>query len=359
MHDNGFSPRGIQFSQSPAAPAVAPAFFGAAHRELQARRAGLPPARWPATDRELQRLESDFRRQWLSAAETELRRQLSALVEMLETQQQPAACQALQTELRTELARLRERLQAEALPLLQQAFLQPLLRFLTAQLNRLDALQLNNRPAFDKSAEVAESLRRQLLDVPVDVEELLELIALDRLLDTAVRYLFAWDVAAKASGEAAHQLTALQQIARQGLRPQAVAVAEAVAGQTWVWIGELLCNDLGVPLRSLKGSYKIWLRHGLYALQQAVTQAFAPQLLDQALEAFYCAHSLDRERPEALVAIAWMLTLLQQPVAAVDCLELALRLDPMPEIKALFWQIQALDPANRPARRLKSPVANS
>lgn len=358
--ENLFSPQGIRFGQT-AAPAAKAADFGPAHARLQAKLDGLDaadPLRQALTQ-QLAALESRCRAEWLAAWNSRIRQAFQALIEQVESPQRwrAPASESLRQRLLEALGELRKNLQAELLGLLPagREALTPIQRFVTAQLTKLDALQLRNASAYEKSREVAAACRSLLIQAEALPRELLALAELDKLLDTAVRYQFAWDVALAAKGELDSHLTALQQIAVSGLRPPRLPQAAPVEGLSWGWVGDQLCNDLGVPLRALKGSYREWMKRGLMGVQRAVQQGFASAPLLEALEAFYCAHSLERERPEALVAIAWMLTLFQRPVQAVDCLELALRREPMAEIKPLFWQIQALDPENQPKPRMRKP----
>ena len=361
MSEKDFLPQAISFGKA-AAASVRAADFGPAHTALQTRLQRLAAdSPWkPLLEQDLSALESEVRRQWLSEWLMRIRTAFTALVEQIEdpTRWRAPESEACRQKLLGELNALRKELQTGYLGLLPagREQLQQLQRFVTAQLTKLDALQLRNASAYEKSREAAAAIRAQLQSAGALPEELLALAELDRLLDTAVRYQFAWDVALSAKGELEHHLTALQQIAINGLRPPPPPPVPAIAGMVWSWREDQLCNDLGVPLRALKGGYQDWMKRGLAAVQQAAHQHFASgDLLLEALEAFYCAHSAARERPEALVALAWLLTLLQKPVQAVDCLELALRREAMPEIKELFWQIQALDPANQPKKPARKP----
>lgn len=356
MSERDFLPQAISFGQT-AAVSPKTVDFGPEHAALQAQWQALTPENpWRLwLEQDLTACESRWRRDWLIQWIDKIRTAFAALIECVEdpARWKSESSEEVRQQLLTELGVLRKVLQAEYLSFLpagREALL-PLQRFATVQLNKLDALQLRNASAYEKSCETAAVHRLQLIQAQALPAELLALAELDKLLDTAVRYQFAWDVALQAKGEMEHHLTALQQIALTGLRPPRLPASPAVSGIQWNWSGEQLCNDLGVPLRALRGSYRDWFKQGLYALQQAIQQNFAPTALLEALEAFYCAHSVARERAEALVAIAWLLTLLKSPVQAVDCLELALHREALPEIKDLFWQIQALDPANQPRRR--------
>lgn len=355
---SAFLPQGISFGTGPLGPPPKPkSDFGPGHSEAVLVLAALADDDpWREADAAaLIRSESAWRQAWLSERITALRQAFAALIEAGED---PAHWRdpetlALRQQLLARLESLRDELQSEFLPLLPpERELLPLQRFVTAQLTKLDALRLGNASAWEKSREAAATARAGLAEAAVLPDELLSLLDLDRLLDTTVRYQFAWDVAQTASGEIEHHLTALQQIALTGLRAPHLPAAPAAEGHAWHWHEDQLRNDLGVSLRCLRGSYGDWMKRGLQCLQQAIRREFAEASpLLEALDCFYAAHSAWRERAEPLVAIAWLLTLLDEPVTAVDSLELALRRQTLPEIKELFWQIQALDPANRPEPR--------
>ena len=353
--DPQFSPQAIRFAAAPQAalkPAIA---FGDEHAALSAQLAELPPES-PAHAAQAQALiclESSLRSNWLTQQTALIEIAFVALIEAGEDPERwrEAATESLRRELLQQLFGLRIRLQSEYLALLPpERGLAPLQRYVTAQLTKLDALRLNNASACEKSREAAQAAHSGLISTQVLPAELLALVRLDRLLDTAIRYQFAWEVALNAKGELAHHLTALQQIALTGLRPPRRPDTPLAAGISWDWHQGRLQNDLGVSLRCLRAGYGDWMKRGLKAIQQAVRNSFAIDSLQEALECFYAAHSVAREKPEALVALAWLLTLLNRPEQAVDCLELALRREALPEIKELFWLIQALDPDNQPSR---------
>lgn len=312
---------------------------------------------------QLRSQESLARAQWLQERNKKLKSRFATLIEQAEN---PANWKASPTQstrqiLMAELLRLREQLQQDFMPLLPRSSEPtPQQRYLTAQLTKLDALRFRNLSAYEKSREAAAPYKGLLINLAVLPEELLALVELDRLLDAVIRYQLTLEVALSGKGKLEQHLTTLQEIALTGLREPKLPTANPVSGTLWHWKDGRLRNDLGVSLKGLRYGYNDWLRRGLKHLQTAIKQEFSqPELLLKALECFYCAHSVERERAESLVFLAWLLTLLNQPVLAVDCLEMALRRNAMIEIKELFWLVQSLDPANQLLPSVKKPEATA
>lgn len=350
MTGSNFLPQGISFkAQAQTSPAAFSVDFGPEHTALSETLKQQPEASEQLSE-QLILLESRWRIDWLKVRLTNVRTALRALIEAAEdpAQWRSETCQSCQKTLIGALDELRTALQKDYLALLppQRQSLTPIQRFITAQLTKLDALGLLNASAWEKSREQAQSFKSQLIQAEILPEELFTLAELDRLLDTAVRYQFAWEAARNAKGKLEEHLTTLQKIAVTGLKSPRAPEPQAVPGTVWSWRNQALRNDLGVPVHSLRRSYPEWLQLGLRCLKLARKQTFTNNKpLYEALECFYAAHSLARDRAEPLVALGAVLTLLNQPAKAVDCLELALKREALPEIKALFWQLQALEEA--------------
>ncbi len=344
-----FLPQGISFSaqtqsNTPTQPEIS---FGPEHAALKSQIETLSDSQAKnQLQAELIVLESQFRSSWLKLQISTVEKALHALIEAAEN---PAkwrgeTCQNCQTALIATLDQLRQALPNEYQQLLQHDSLLPIQRFISAQLTKLDALGLNNASAWEKSREQAQSFKTQLVESEVLPAELYALVDLDRLLDTAIRYQFAWDVARRAKGQLTQHLTALQQIAIRGLKAPRAPEPRALPGPIWSWRNGALRNELGVPVHSLRRSAQEWLNLGFRGLKIARRQQFKQiKVIQEALECFYAAHSLAPDQAEPLVALATLFTLLNRPHQAVDCLELALKRKALPEIKELFWQIQELE----------------
>lgn len=345
-----FSPQLIQFSgqtKSEKAP-ILRANYGPSHAHLETLMElfSEDPFWQSGLQERMLILESHYRCDWIKAQIKVLKQGFSDLIDWAEVpgEVDAEAIQTARQKLQDHFKGLRQGLQSEYLPLLRerQKEQQVIQALIMAQLNRLDALQLMSAAAFEKAVLISEQRRQELVSVGKGVlpDELLLLLELEELLDAAARYQFAWNrMASKPKAEA---LQELQEIALKGLRPGTLPASKPhPAGTLLDWQGDKLFNGLGVAIEVYKKPYLFWMKMGIQRVQLAMKEKFQRSLpLEQALEAFYAALSVQPERVDAALALAWIMALLDQPVYALDFLEYCLRLEARPEIQSLYRFLQ-------------------
>ena len=351
MSEPDFSPQLIQFSEQKKLekPVVKHSIYGEEHLQLQQFLdlfSESSPWQEPLQER-LKIQESCFRCNWVQQQIKVLKQSFSALIETVEEPAEIRAesVQILRKVLLDNFANLRQSLQIEYLPLLKNTSLEQgvIQALIVAQLNRLDALQLMSAAAFDKSVLISQERRKELHRVGDGVlpDELLALLELEALLDAAARYQFAWN-RIKTQTPEAQTLSELQSIALQGLKPGLLSPTKACAeGVVLDWQDGKPVNALGISIDVYRKPYVYWMKIGIHCVQRAMKQKFQRLLpLEQALEAFYAALSVEPDRVEAPLALAWLLTLLNQSVPALDFLEYSLKLEARPEIQQIYVFLQ-------------------
>jgi len=355
-----FSPQAIQFSgNKKEEPAVVKGDYGAQHSQLE-RLISLHPENSPWRERLYKRLqiqESRFRCDWIEQQIKILKQCFSNLIEQVEDPEQihSEATQDLRQQLLANFTNLRHVLQVEYLPLIKKAQydLGVIQNLVMAQLNRLDALQLMSAAAFEKAVLISLDRRKELANVGGGVlpDELLALLALEELLDAAARYQFSWNRMKTYEPQA---MSKLQEIAIQGLMPGMQPRSKRhPEGELLGWQGEKAVNRYGLVIDIYRKPYIYWMKTGIQMVQRAMKEKFhRMQPLEQALEAFYAAFSIEPDHLDAPLALAWILSLLDQPVYALDFLEYCLRLEARPEVQELYMFLQA----NNTSKESKNPV---
>lgn len=234
----------------------------------------------------------------------------------------PQQLEAFQAEIQV----LRQQLPGRYLAELNEDF-QALRQLARALLMRLDALNSQNATAFAKAAEFFEQSYQALSALKSGVlpRELAELLKLNQLLERCGDVLLK-----KSASEAAW--TALRQWDADRESVPLKCSAPALNFENGHWL-----NQWGVAIDSHVRDYNHWMRAGIRSVQQAMKQNFSQtQPLMRAVGHFYAALSVEPERAEAPLALAWLMVLCEQPLLALDYLEYALKLDALNEIQDLF-----------------------
>lgn len=337
MSSKDFVPQLIQFKKSQPAPPEKPApetDFGIAHQRWRVLTQSAQDPIWAhVLQQQLNNLESETRITWLNGQYEELYNHFEKLAQATQKNHRDQASDT-RSQLLQYLNHFREAFQERFLPLLtetvrEQGFQQLSHGFLT----RLDALRLNNYSAFEKSREANLKNQQRCQTSSCDADELLAFLQLERLLDTVIDYQFAWErwQAKKAP------LSSLEKLANKVLKVAPPTISAPPQAALLKWQQGEYQTATGLPIRVFEHSFLAWMKQGFRSLQQAMKEKFSkPQTLKQALLAFYTALLLEPQRAEPALALAWLLTLFNQPQNASLFLQYALQQEALPEIQLLL-----------------------